>query len=104
MIKEGWDDVLKPDNLSIGYETRRIIQPGEIITRGLVRKPPVIRKGEQIKIKIQAGTLVVIGRGKARQDGGIGDEILVKCEPGGKKIKAIVERSGLAVVYQESGL
>ncbi|HGY55150.1 MAG TPA: flagellar basal body P-ring formation protein FlgA [Caldithrix abyssi] len=103
-IDEGWEYLIHEDQLKAGLESRRIIQPGEIITQKLVRRPPAIRKGEQIKIKIETGNLVITGQAKAAQDGCIGDEIFVKCQPGGKKIKAIVKRPGWAVVYQENVL
>lgn len=62
-----------------GLRTTRLIQAGDVITGNLVETVPVIARGGGVQIRFKRGMLEITTPGVARQDGKIGDEILVKC-------------------------
>ncbi len=74
----------------LGKRTKQIIQKGKIIFAGMVELPPVVKRGDVVKIKIILNNVEVTALGQALQDGRLGDTIRVKNISSGKRLRAEV--------------
>jgi flagella basal body P-ring formation protein FlgA len=72
-------DVYKETKDLSGLRTKRILQPGRILTTSAVEEPPVVERGATIDLRFLKGGLEITLQGVARQDGRIGETIQVKC-------------------------
>ncbi len=69
----------------VGMRTRKVLRPGEMIKPAMIGPVPAVANGKHVKIHFNKGGVVLILPGVARQDGGIGDVIMVKC-PENRKV------------------
>ncbi len=75
----------------IGKRITRLIQPYTPITQELIDNPPLIKRGEFIKLLLQSGNLMVVAKGVAKEDGHLGKIIKVKNVDSKKEIYGRVE-------------
>ena len=78
------------DDAIIGYRTKQIIQKGKVIFASMVELPPVIKRGDVVKIEIILKNVEVTALGQALEDGRLGDTINVKNISSGKRLQARV--------------
>ncbi len=104
LITEGWDRLITDATHLNGWEARRVIAPGTIITRDLFRPAPLVKRGDVVKVELKTGTLVISSKGIARGEGVQGETIPVTVEPGGKKLKARIAAPGVVCIDQENQL
>lgn len=69
----------------IGSLTKRAFQSGEILNQDYLDLPPVIKKGDEIRINVQTASVIISTSGKALNDAKIGESINVQRD-GAKKI------------------
>ncbi|MBI4008554.1 MAG: flagellar basal body P-ring formation protein FlgA, partial [Planctomycetes bacterium] len=62
----------------IGKRTLRPIRPYSVVTFDMVETPPVIRKGDVIKLLIKKENFMVVTKGISKEDGKKGEVIRVK--------------------------
>ncbi|HHJ52649.1 MAG TPA: flagellar basal body P-ring formation protein FlgA, partial [Caldithrix abyssi] len=103
-ITDGWDKLVVDPAELVGYEAKRAIEPGTVLTYDLVRKAPLVTRGQTVKVEIRTGSLVITSTGVARQNGTKGESITVTVQPGGKKLKARVVGAGVVSIDQENTL
>ncbi len=103
-ITDGWDKLVAAPAELVGYEAKRAIEPGTVLTYDLVRKAPLVTRGQTVKVEIRTGSLVITSTGVARQNGTKGESITVTVQPGGKKLKARVVGAGVVSIDQENTL
>lgn len=77
----------------IGKRAIRPILPNTPITAEIVDNPPVIKKGDFIKIFVQTGNLHVVTKGIAKEDGYLGKIIRIKNIDSNKELHGRVEDS-----------
>ncbi|MFN3531112.1 MAG: flagellar basal body P-ring formation chaperone FlgA [Candidatus Brocadia sp.] len=77
----------------IGKRAIRPILPNTPITAEIVDNPPAIKKGDFIKIFVQAGNLHVVTKGVAKEDGYLGKIIRIKNIDSNKELYGRVEDS-----------
>lgn len=77
----------------IGKRVIRPILPNTPITAEIVDNPPAIKKGDFIKIFVQAGNLHVVTKGIAKEDGYLGKIIRIKNIDSNKELYGRVEDS-----------
>ncbi|HJW86338.1 MAG TPA: flagellar basal body P-ring formation chaperone FlgA [Candidatus Brocadiaceae bacterium] len=75
----------------VGKRITRLIQPYTPITPELINNPPIIKKGECIKLLLQSGNLIIVAKGVAKEDGHLGKIIKVKNTDSKKEIQGRVE-------------
>lgn len=78
----------------MGKRAIRPILPNTPITAEIVDNPPAIKKGDFIKIFVQAGNLHVVTKGIAKEDGYPGKIIRIKNIDSNKELYGRVEDSG----------
>lgn len=62
----------------IGKELKTSLKPGEVIRRSYLNEPLVIKKNQEVLIVARSRSLLVRAKGKALQEGRLGDRIRVK--------------------------
>ena len=70
----------------IGFRTKQILQAGKPIFASTIELPPIIKRGDVIKIRVRLKNLDVTALGKALEDGRLGETIQVKNLSSGKRI------------------
>lgn len=70
----------------LGARTRRAVAEGEILSAGVVARPPAVRAGDEVAIVVRSGAIEVRGVARAVSSGGIGDLIRVTT-PGSREIR-----------------
>lgn len=76
-----------------GKRTIRQVLPGTPITAEMVDNPPLIKKGDFVKVSVQSGNLNIVTKGVAREDGFAGKGIRIKNIDSSKELYGIVEDS-----------
>lgn len=77
----------------VGKRALRPILPNTPITGEIVDNPPAIKKGDFIRVFVQAGNLHVIAKGVAKEDGYLGKIIRIKNIDSNKELFGKVEDS-----------
>jgi len=80
------DEILTDPALAVGRMATRPIPSGTELTRRLVEAPPLVTRGDGVRIRYTAGGLVITATGIARETGGMGDFIKIKNSRSGKNI------------------
>ncbi|WP_193220126.1 flagellar basal body P-ring formation chaperone FlgA [Desulfoluna spongiiphila] len=79
-------DILTDPALAVGREATRPIASGTELTSRLVKAPPLVKRGDGVRIRYTQGGLLITATGIARETGGLGDFIKVKNSRSGKGI------------------
>lgn len=83
-----------------GMQLRRSLRAGECLKQGFVEAPPMISKGDRIKMVAASGRLRVWTMGIARSDGGRGEQIKVENPVSGKTVVGeVVDPSTVAILF-----
>lgn len=71
------DGVLTDGAALVGMEARRQLTAGRLIHRGSVGAPLVVQRNKPVVVRFVDGALQLEARGRALQDGGVGDLVKV---------------------------
>jgi flagella basal body P-ring formation protein FlgA len=82
----------------VGLQAKRTIRAGRALDSHNVEPPPVIRKGEPVKIIVDKGALQITTSGVAIMDGRPGDFIRVKNIRSSKLVYCRVDAPGVVSV------
>lgn len=74
-----------------GYESKRSIAQGAVLTPNMVVASSIISKGQRVQLNSSAGPVSVSMMGIALQNGALGSRILVKNLNSGKQLEGVVE-------------
>ena len=89
MLKLPNDVAAKTDEL-IGRRAKMTIMAGETIKRSSIDIPPVIPKGQKVKMLLQSGMLIASATGVAVEDGFDGSIVRVRNDSSKKIVEAVV--------------
>lgn len=84
----------------IGSITKRAFQSGEILNQDYLDLPPVIKKGDEIKVNVQTASVIISTSGKALNDAKIGESINVQREGAKKIISGFALQDGTVLVQK----
>jgi len=82
----------------VGKAMRRSIKAGTTVDLASLTEPPVVGRGDAVRIEARAGAAFVSVDGTARSAGRIGQEITVRNIQNGKLLKARVAARGVVAV------
>ena len=85
---------LEDESAGVGMELKRRVSAGAPLTASMIRKPKIIKRGQQVAIIAGAGAMEVRMSGKALSHGAVGDRIRVLNTRSKKKIEGTVTASG----------
>jgi len=98
-VGDGSEPVCRVLEDVVGKETRQAIAAGKVIGPDLVRAPVVVRRGEVVTVIARAAGLRVRTVARAREEGGIGDLVMVESLEGRKPFLARVRGIQEVEVY-----
>ena len=83
------------DNIEelVGKRAIRSILPNIPITPEMIDNPPLIKKGDFVKVSVQSGNLHIVTKGVAKEDGYVGKVIRIKNTDSNKELYGKVEDS-----------
>lgn len=79
---------------SVGMKLKRSISAGTALTPAMVKKPQIIKRGQQVTMLARAGRMEVRTTGKALANGAIGDRIAVINLSSKQKLEGIITANG----------
>lgn len=82
----------------IGLEVVRNISAGNVVKKHMLKEPTVVRRGETVRMIVQAPGFSIEGSGTAQTDGAKGQTIRVKNNRSNKIVEAVVQEAGVAVI------
>ncbi len=82
----------------LGMMLTRPIRGGQIITKAMVKSPPLVRKGERVLITAENRAIKVTTLGKVLEDGALGEQVRVVNITSGKQLFATVAGKGRVAV------
>jgi len=74
----------------VGLRAKFGFRPGQLVLEHLLDSPPVISRGNAITIQVVSGCVSVLAPGLAKQDGRVGERIIVRSQATGKELQATV--------------
>jgi flagella basal body P-ring formation protein FlgA len=63
---------------AVGKRLKQNIKPGETIRHNMLSDPPLIHKGDKVKLVARSGSLRIVTLGIAKSSGGLGDQIRIE--------------------------
>lgn len=85
---------------AVGKRLKQNIKPGEAIRHNMLSIPPLIRKGDKVKLVAQSGALRIVTLGIAKSSGGLGDQIRIENITSKKTVVGRVkDRSTVHVIF-----
>ena len=78
----------------IGMKLKRRVSAGTVLTPAMLKKPRIITRGQKVTIMAQSGSMLVRMKGKALDNGAIGDRIKVINIKSRKKLEGIITLAG----------
>jgi len=89
-IKGPVNNILTNIDSASGMRCKRLIRAGAILTKDMLEPIPTISRGDVIPIFVEFGSVIVKARGKALEDGRVGDNIKVVNVNSNKRLTGIV--------------
>ena len=77
-----------------GMEATRRLSPGAVVRGNDVMAARMVRRGEQVTLKVRQGGLTITAQGKALSDGRRGDTVRVVATPTNRTLEGAVEGPG----------
>jgi flagella basal body P-ring formation protein FlgA len=80
-----------------GLKARTFIIAGKLIAPSMLERPPLVKRGDIVKLVVRAGLVTVNSSAKVLRDGALGDSIPVEIEESHKQVQGKVLDSGTVV-------
>ncbi len=97
-------DVVTTRDKLVGKAAQRLLQPGEPVSSNAVGAPIAVENGQTVTLVLRRGGMLLTVRGKAVEEGAIGDTIRVMNTMSNNTVEGTVRRNGTVAVKMESGL
>jgi flagella basal body P-ring formation protein FlgA len=91
-------DLLMNKRDAAGKRAIRSIDAGQLVDRKMLEAPPLVKKGERVRIEASGGQIRVTALGRVLQDGRVGEQVKVMNLMSGKEIHATVTGAGAVAV------
>lgn len=88
----------------IGYETRRVLRPGDPFRLHDLHKPLLVKKGNLVTMILATPMMQLTAQGKALEDGALGDVIKVENPRSGKTILGTVVENRTVTVESSDAM
>ena len=92
------EDAIRDPAFAVGHRTRRALRAGAILRSAQVEIPPVVSRGDPVDLVYRRGPLSIRMRGRARQDGRLGERIRVQTAASRRDLVGRVAANGSLVV------
>jgi flagellar basal body P-ring formation protein FlgA len=85
-----------------GKRLRRSVREGQVITVDLLENQPIIERGDEVTLIVQYKTITVGCSGKAWENGGMGDRILVRNQYGKNLIGTVQDAHTVLINFERT--
>ncbi|HVP58681.1 MAG TPA: flagellar basal body P-ring formation chaperone FlgA [bacterium] len=82
----------------VGKQTRRIISAGSLLEASDIQDIPLVARGSGVMVSVAIGAVTVIAKGRALEDGDLGQVIMVEYLATGKRLSGTVVGKGLVAL------
>ncbi|MDY0164730.1 flagellar basal body P-ring formation chaperone FlgA [Desulfobotulus sp.] len=89
------ENVLRDPAAAVGLATRVRISAGDVLRSDRLTSPPLVKRGDRVRMVVENENLRIHTLGEARRDGGQGDRIPVENLRTGKVVQAEVTAVGV---------
>ncbi len=96
MVKKGLfsprelSSAITDPNQIVGMTAKRKISTGSIITPRMVKQTILVKRGDLVTVKVEAGDILILAKAKALRSGALGDEIPVQNIATGRNFSGVV--------------
>jgi flagella basal body P-ring formation protein FlgA len=91
-------DLLTDMEEAAGKRAVRSLDGGQLVERKMVEDPPLVKKGDRVRIEAAGRRIRVTTMGRVMQDGRSGEQVKVMNLMSGKEIHATVTGAGVVAV------
>jgi flagellar basal body P-ring formation protein FlgA len=91
-------ELLADKGEAAGKRALRSLDAGQFVERKMLENPPLVKKGERVRIEASGGRIRVTALGRVLQDGRAGEQVKVMNLMSGKEIHATVTGVGAVAV------
>jgi len=91
-------DLLTDMEEAAGKRAVRSLDGGQLVERKMIEDPPLVKKGDRVRIEAAGGRIRVTAMGRVMQDGRSGEQVKVMNLMSGKEIHATVTGAGVVAV------
>lgn len=84
---------VRPDQAE-GLQTRMAVTAGSVIAQAQVRPVPLVRRGQQVMLRVEGNGISIGMAGEALADAGIGETVRVRNLSSGRQLEGMVSASG----------
>jgi flagella basal body P-ring formation protein FlgA len=85
-------------NQIVGMTAKRKLATGAIITPKMVKQTILVKRGDLVTVKVEAGDILILAKAKALKSGALGDEIPVQNISTGRSFSGVVAGRDQVVV------
>lgn len=89
---------------ALGKCANRTIPAGMVLHQSLLKKPPIVQKGDCITVCVSKGAIVASATVMARQSGALGERIIVENVNSHKILQVIIQAAGKAILPEKETL
>jgi flagella basal body P-ring formation protein FlgA len=92
--------VIRDLDTAIGKRLRRNIKAGNYLRQNMLAVPPLIQKGDKVKLVARSGNIKIVTYGTAREPGGAGEQIRIENLTSEKTILGrVIDASTVDVIF-----
>ncbi len=92
------DDAVSEVEAVIGQALTRSLAKGRPVTHGMVQTPPLVKRGQQVRLELRHGRLRIESLGRAQEEGRAGDWIRVRATESRREVTGRVAADGVVHV------
>lgn len=92
------DQVLDSIDVAVGQALTRSVGKGRPVTDDVIAPPPVVKRGQQVRIELRHGRLRIESLGRAQEDARAGDWLRVRTRGSKQEVTGRVDADGVVHV------
>lgn len=100
-ISSDIDDYLSESDLDSELISKQLVRKDEIVFKSLTKQMPDVKRGDQVKIHLISGNILIKTKGRVRRDCRIGDEVQVTLKKTRKRMKGELKTGNLVVINSQ---
>jgi len=100
-IKNNYNEYLRYSNIEPGMVAKGLLRQGEILKRSDLKMKPVVKRGQEVDLKVYAGNILIELEGIAKESGSTGERIRVYNQATRKHYFGTIESPQIVVITVE---
>ena len=96
-------DIITDTDQIVGLTPRQSLRGGQMISANSLQKPVAVKRGAQVMVVLKSGSMSLTARGRALEQGSVGDVVRVQNLNSNMTIEAVIEGPNLVSVISAPG-